>query len=1088
MWWLGVALYFILFGGQPGLAQRVEIVRVPRSRAVVGPYLRFDPLPIPVESFRKASTKTVLLRDRQGYLWLKSSPNEKEELIRYDGHYYRAFGGSGLWTSLYYDEVPALREDERGELWAANAKGFGRFDARKEVFVYYRNPHLKEQNVAEMVAGQPGKYWLVYHHYPQPDTLPRPIMAFDTRTKKYQRFLLKKLLNGYTQQSESLKSRKFRPFFQASDGRLWGTMDDQLPSLACFDPATGECVRYPPRGLTAPDLTDAGMGFQNLLIRTLHPDPDGRYLWLGGWYKTGLLRFDTHTLAWKQYYFPEGTYNRTYQITSRNPDQLWLATDAPLLLFDKRTETIMEYPHAPDNPFSQALRMNDFMQEKPSGDLWSSLNSAPNEGTVHAMRPAKQFFRTKDSVLLNRQKAFRVLFQKDGLTYIGYQDENGAVMATYDPKRTTVTELWRHPFDGNLEQALQGAVRDTVSGIDWLYGGTTHDGALFRFDGRRVETVRALIKNAPPSHERLEKLRDIWAVVQDRAGDLWLGDREGLYHDLIRYDHRTREFEALTAGKNGLPNDAINAMMVDRQGTLWIGYRYQGALVRFDPKSRKATVQRPVTDAGNQSIAKIVEDTARQVVWISKYGDGFWKYDQRKNTYQRIDALGEIYGFHLTKKGDLWLKSPNALVCYNPDTEQIRRFGAEYDFTNFTWSAFVKTQDDEFLFGRYQFRPEELQADTVKPKVVFSFVKIFDKVLELPQSLNHTEALELQHDQNFFSVGFSVLSFFQQDKNQFAYILDGFSPDWIPTSGSPVAAFTNVPPGRYTLKIRGSNSDDIWSDERHLAIVIHPAFWQTAWFKVMLALLLLGSVYALYRYQLAQKTLRSRLRSEVALRRQQEAEFQKYLAQAEISALRAQMNPHFIFNCLNSIQYFTANNDATKASDYLTKFSRLIRLVLENSRSEKVTLENELETLRLYIEMEVMRFGGKVSYHIEVAEGIAQDYLEIPPLLLQPFVENAIWHGLMHKEAGGTVKVSITQPNERLLKVEITDNGIGRQRAAEFKSKSATRNKSFGMKVTAERIQLINQLYQTQASVDIQDLTDEAGRASGTRVVVKIPL
>ena len=123
-------------------------------------------------------------------------------------------------------------------------------------------------------------------------------------------------------------------------------------------------------------------------------------------------------------------------------------------------------------------------------------------------------------------------------------------------------------------------------------------------------------------------------------------------------------------------------------------------------------------------------------------------------------------------------------------------------------------------------------------------------------------------------------------------MLAGFSPDWIPTNGPPVAAFTNVPPGRYTLKIRGSNSDGTWSNERHLAIVINPAFWQTAWFKVLLALLFLGSVYALYRYQVAQKTLKARLKSEESLRKQQEAEFKQYLAQAEISALRAQMNPH----------------------------------------------------------------------------------------------------------------------------------------------------------------------------------------------------
>ena len=208
----------------------------------------------------------------------------------------------------------------------------------------------------------------------------------------------------------------------------------------------------------------------------------------------------------------------------------------------------------------------------------------------------------------------------------------------------------------------------------------------------------------------------------------------------------------------------------------------------------------------------------------------------------------------------------------------------------------------------------------------------------------------------------------------------------------------------------------------------------------------------------------------------------------EISALRAQMNPHFIFNCLNSIQLFTAQNEAEKASEYLSKFSRLIRLVLENSRSEKVTLENELETLRLYIEMEAMRFRGKVSYHINIAEGIDTSYIQIPPLLVQPFVENAIWHGLMHKEEGGMVNVEVTQPNENLLHIEILDDGIGREKAAEFKSKSATINKSFGMKVTNERIELINQLYNSTTKVQVFDLQNQQGQATGTKVVVEIPI
>jgi len=248
-------------------------------------------------------------------------------------------------------------------------------------------------------------------------------------------------------------------------------------------------------------------------------------------------------------------------------------------------------------------------------------------------------------------------------------------------------------------------------------------------------------------------------------------------------------------------------------------------------------------------------------------------------------------------------------------------------------------------------------------------------------------------------------------------------------------------------------------------------------------LLLLVVVILWLNYDRKQQENKS-LDSKIKL---QESEFAHKLAETEMTALRAQMNPHFIFNCLNSIKLYTLENDGATATDYLTKFSRLIRLVLENSRSERITLANELETLELYIQMEAMRFKDKVNYKLNVAEDIDTHYTEIPPLLLQPYVENAIWHGLMHKEDGGLIKVDVSM-EETALQVVITDNGIGRAAAAALKSKSATTHKSFGLKMTSERIELFNQLYQTHTKVQIEDLTDANGQATGTKVIVEIPI
>jgi LytS/YehU family sensor histidine kinase len=212
------------------------------------------------------------------------------------------------------------------------------------------------------------------------------------------------------------------------------------------------------------------------------------------------------------------------------------------------------------------------------------------------------------------------------------------------------------------------------------------------------------------------------------------------------------------------------------------------------------------------------------------------------------------------------------------------------------------------------------------------------------------------------------------------------------------------------------------------------------------------------------------------------------MSEVEMQALRAQMNPHFIFNCLNSINRYIVKSDQATASLYLTKFAKLIRLILDNSNSKNVILSNELDALKLYIDMEALRFDKKFSYEIKLAEGVPADSIEVPPLIIQPYVENAIWHGLLHMERVGHLKIHISLPSENMLQCVIEDNGIGRARARELKSKSATTKKSLGMKLTENRISLLNRHAQLNASVEIIDLVKEENEAAGTKVILNIPI
>jgi ligand-binding sensor domain-containing protein/putative methionine-R-sulfoxide reductase with GAF domain len=215
---------------------------------------------------------------------------------------------------------------------------------------------------------------------------------------------------------------------------------------------------------------------------------------------------------------------------------------------------------------------------------------------------------------------------------------------------------------------------------------------------------------------------------------------------------------------------------------------------------------------------------------------------------------------------------------------------------------------------------------------------------------------------------------------------------------------------------------------------------------------------------------------------------QQKMTEVEMQALRAQMNPHFIFNCLNSINRYIVKSDQTTASLYLTKFAKLIRLILDNSNNKNITLTNELEALKLYIEMEALRFDKKFSYEIKVEGNIGTDTIELPPLIIQPYVENAIWHGLLHKESNGHLCVTVSMASEAMLQCIIEDNGIGRDKAKELKSKTATSRKSLGMQLTENRLSLLNKHAELNASIEIIDLQNGNNEAAGTKVILTIPV
>jgi tetratricopeptide (TPR) repeat protein len=259
----------------------------------------------------------------------------------------------------------------------------------------------------------------------------------------------------------------------------------------------------------------------------------------------------------------------------------------------------------------------------------------------------------------------------------------------------------------------------------------------------------------------------------------------------------------------------------------------------------------------------------------------------------------------------------------------------------------------------------------------------------------------------------------------------------------------------------------------------------------IVVVLLLSFIYARY-IRLKRKNeahLRQRAENKLEIQRLEgeraKASLQQRAKELEIQALRSQMNPHFIFNCLNAINRFILSHETEAASDYLTKFSRLMRMIMSHSRHSLITLAEELEVLQLYLDMEKLRFKDVFDYRIVQDDAIDTGDTYIPPLLLQPFVENAIWHGLMQKEERGLLTITLRVDND-ILTCTIRDNGIGRRRAGLLKSKSAEKHKSMGLQITAERMALLTGKGETAQFFKIEDLYDDDGEAAGTEVALTI--
>jgi LytS/YehU family sensor histidine kinase len=309
-------------------------------------------------------------------------------------------------------------------------------------------------------------------------------------------------------------------------------------------------------------------------------------------------------------------------------------------------------------------------------------------------------------------------------------------------------------------------------------------------------------------------------------------------------------------------------------------------------------------------------------------------------------------------------------------------------------------------------------------------------------------------------------------------MLENYDNTWRSIGTDHTAYFFNVPPGKYIFHAKAIAYGV--SEEKSISIIISPPWWRTWWAYGFYILCFACIAFFTNRF------IRNRIIEKERVK-SREKELKLQATELKMQALRAQMNPHFIFNSLNSINRFILQNNRLQASEYLTKFSRLVRLILQNSEAALIPLESELESVKLYLSLEALRFDDHFEYKLSVDPDLDISALKVPPLIIQPYAENAVWHGLMHKEEKGQLDIELWQESD-FLYFKIADNGVGRKQAVAMASKTATRNKSMGQAITASRIARMQPDGDFGSPVVINDLIYADGTAAGTEVIIKLPI
>ncbi len=974
-----------------------------------------------------------------------------------------------------HDHVRCMVADSSGFIWMATWDGLTRYDGT-EFINYYHDPAdsttIPYFSVSSVVIDALDNLWLTTDN--------GLLCRFD---RALEQFRVIRILKGHSMDD-------LVDFAAGPDGHLYFLLRKELLG---YNPSTGKVTSY----AWSQKLTSmAEFHFSQFSITFSERD----HLWLTGpiVIEAGLesdsLTGDgravirsVNKIKWKP--GRSGTFFYTAgpsRITRDSDGSLWMASLKGLFRYDADEHLFTEYSgNGSDLQFRDSIPLAFYSHDSGINILFpgrDELTIIPKEVTG---LPTAIFFYDDDMLWFARQT--------EGNTYRGLTK---AVFTSCEfrhiaPFTDTGGELNIFGIAGDSQGALWLAARDRNYLIRITGQGKTEKlNILTEEEQGELWHPRAFLPHErgmwigyyfnrlcwydAASRQRTDYSpgKFVHSICYDSEGRILIADG-----GITRFDPETGTVEKLYA-----LGDTIGIFTLHRNGDiLWAGCNYS-YLMRLDLVTRKAEFTK--ITRGTTNIEDICEGDDG-VLWLATLGTGICRYDPATGDrvfYTTASGLSNNTTYSLLRdsEGNIWASTNSGISVINPATGLIRVFGENDGLSlhEFNSDASWVTPDGRFLFGgvggAVEFDPaqilsgsfERLSNNIILKELEVSAVRKFP---EMP--LYRADTIEIEKGNDNFHLSFVVPEYRHPEKIRYRYRLGGESNNWYYTDHSDRNInFSNLKPGWYDLEIQATDFSGSWSNSRKITIFLKPYFYQTTLFRIALPLAVLLLLTLFSGFIIMQLRHREQQKRD-ALRQQ---------------ALRGQMNPHFIFNAMNSINYFISNSDRRSANRYISDFSKLIRTVLNNMNEDYVRLSAELESLDDYLGIEHLRFGDKFDYTLNIDPHISPEALMVSPGFVQPFVENAIWHGVMALEdRKGTIAVNVTMKDKTII-CTVDDDGVGRARSEAMKDKSL-HGKSRGIALAMERLRIINNLHGTNCRIEITDLHPDR-QETGTRVIIEIPL